>query len=699
MRGIEDIATDLSDRSHRVLDRWLGGIGCRVAFFMSAALVLVAVLLGAFYFWSGRKAMDQEIRTKALYLAKHLAALTIDDIITGNRYEIYKKIAPAFIANQDASSGSDLLYMMVYKHTCELLIGSSATQVYFNSDTYFYTIPSHNDTVQEEVPLGCEASQATGPVFTIKTTGVYDLIFPVMSGSQKAGYVRIGLSGQRFAEHFSAIMKKALFALVVILLIGVTFSQIIALGITRPVLQLGDAVEKLSRQNWDSPLPVKGRDEISKLSQAFNQMASTLKQREMSLSRGNKDLFLLHTAGLDLMESLDLRTLLGKIAARAEDLVRADTIAVTTVNPAAGMLTTLGIFGSKAHQLEGMELPLEAGGIYNWLACYGAPLLIADAQADFRLENSLMKSFGITSLMTIPLWSANSMTGLLTAVNKKGGARFDKQDLRLFTVFSNMAGAALQNASLYTDLRENMNELRNAQEQLVHSTKMAAIGELAANVAHEVNNPLTSVLGYTTHLLKTLQLPESEKRILSMMEQETLRVRRIIRNLLDFSRQKASRMQPADLLVPLRETTAFVRGAAEASSVTIREEFNSVPVIVNMDPNEMKQVFINIINNAMHAMPKGGHLLTRVRHINEHEVAIDFADTGVGISKENLNKIFQPFFSTKETGDGTGLGLSISYRIVQNHGGRIEVESTPGQGTVFTVVLPLHKQPVLLQRR
>ena len=123
----------------------------------------------------------------------------------------------------------------------------------------------------------------------------------------------------------------------------------------------------------------------------------------------------------------------------------------------------------------------------------------------------LMKSLGIKCIMTIPLWSSNTMTGLLTAVNKKGGACFDKQDLRLFTVFSNLAGAALQNASLYTDLMGKMNELRSAQEQLVHSTKMAAIGELAANVAHEVNNPLTSVLGYTTHLLKTLDLPESSK--------------------------------------------------------------------------------------------------------------------------------------------------------------------------------------------
>jgi HAMP domain-containing protein len=115
--------------------------------------------------------------------------------------------------------------------------------------------------VKEDVPLSCEATQLTEPLFRVKETGVYDLIFPVMAGSQKVGYVRVGLSGQRYVGKFSVIMKKSLAALFVILVVGVIFSQIIALGITRPILQLSDAAEKFSMQNWDTPLPVKGRDE------------------------------------------------------------------------------------------------------------------------------------------------------------------------------------------------------------------------------------------------------------------------------------------------------------------------------------------------------------------------------------------------------------------------------------------------------
>jgi two-component system NtrC family sensor kinase len=289
------------------------------------------------------------------------------------------------------------------------------------------------------------------------------------------------------------------------------------------------------------------------------------------------------------------------------------------------------------------------------------------------------------------------MLGVLTALNKKGGASFDKHDLRLFTVFSSLAGAALQNASLYTDLKRNMDELKTTQEQLVHSSKMAAIGELAANVAHEINNPLTSVLGYTSHLLKTLSLQAEPKRILGMMEQETLRVRKIIRNLLDFARQKPSWMQPSDLLVPIKESLALVQGMAEASSVRIHEDYPASPVMVNMNHNEMKQVFINIIYNALQAMPRGGSLWIRLALNDGKEAAVEIEDTGIGIPSENLKKIFEPFFSTKENGDGTGLGLSISYRIVQNHGGRIVVESTPERGTVFRVFLPLHQRTTPVQ--
>ncbi len=692
MADAQRITSTFASHVRQVAFRLWGGIGCRVSFYMMVALILAAAMVGAFFFWEGKKTLDAEIRGRTLYVARELAALAADDIITGNRLELSKKLPPLFAAHEDALSGSALLYLMIYNHTCDLLIGSTATEVFFNSGSYYYKLPSENIPVRGDIVLSCDSAQAREPLFTLRKNGVYDLTLPVPAGSERVGFVRVGMSGKQYEKIFFGIMKKSAVALFAILLVGLAFSRIIALSITKPIHQLSKAAEKLSQQNWDFPLPMTGADEISKLGHSFNQMAQTLKQREASLSRGNRDLFILHTTGLDLMESLDRDALLGKISTRVEDLVRADTTAVSAVDSPGRMLKYLGVHGNLATVIRDRDLPIEAGGIYNWLVSYGTPLLIRDAQADFRLDSSLMKTVGVKSIMTVPLWSSNTMIGLLTAINKKGGASFDKHDLRLFTVFSNLAAAALQNASLYGDLKAKVDELKTAQEQLVRSTKMAAIGELSANIAHEINNPLTSVLGYTTHLLKTLDLPESPRKILGMMEQETLRVRKIIRNLLDFARQRPSWMQPEDIAVPLRETTTFVQGIADASSVAIREEYLPGPAPVNMDHNAIKQVFINIVNNALQAMPRGGELSIRLDASRGDDVMVEFSDSGVGIAPENMNRIFEPFFSTKDNGDGTGLGLSISYRIIQNHGGRIEAESREGKGTTFRVFLPRHQE-------
>jgi signal transduction histidine kinase len=667
----------------------------RVSLSMTASLVLVALLVGVFFYLDGRKALEAEIKNRALYVAKELAALTTDDIITGNQNEIAQKIIFPFSTSEGLRASSALLYLVIYNSTCDLLVGSTDTEVFFSGRSYYYSLPSLNRMPRDKVPLACDPQQTTTPVFQTKQNGVYDLILSVLSGSKRVGFIRVGISDYQYETKFYGIMKKSLIALVGIILVGIAFSQIIARSITKPVILLSEAADKLSQQNWDTPIPIQGSDELSKLGHAFNQMAHTLRNREASLTEGNRELFILHTAGLDLMESLDIDTLLAKIAARAEDLVRSETIAISVVDRSDQMLKYQGVFGNKAKTIRDQEMPIEAGGVLNWLVSYGTPLLITDAQADFRLDSALMKSIDIKSIMTVPLWSANVMTGLLTAINKKGSAGFDQHDLRLFTVFSGLAAAALQNASLYRDLHEKMDELKTTQEQLLHSTKMAAIGELSTNIAHEINNPLTTVLGYTTNLLKTPDLPESPRRILGLMEQETLRVRKIIRNLLDFAHQRPSWMRPGDISQLLRDTVALVQGIAGETSIVIHEDYTSASTLVNMDHNEMKQVFINIINNAFQAMPRGGDLRIRLDTSIEGEVLVEFADTGPGIAPEHLDKIFEPFFSTKDAGNGTGLGLSISYRIVRNHGGRIEAESKPGKGAVFRVYLPqIQKQVV-----
>ena len=235
-------------------------------------------------------------------------------------------------------------------------------------------------------------------------------------------------------------------------------------------------------------------------------------------------------------------------------------------------------------------------------------------------------------------------------------------------------------------------KLHRSQRQLLQGAKLAAIGELATNIAYEVNNPLTGVLGYTGLLLKADDVPAERKEHLRTIERETLRAREILKNLLDFSRRKPPHMVMTDIADIIEDTLALVRGQAKAARVEIQRECAAGLPLVEADTDEMKQVFVNLINNAFFAMKSGGALTIRCSSETEETgrtmVVVSLSDTGHGIPEDHLDKIFDPFFTTRPDGEGTGLGLSISYMVVQNHGGRIDVESTVGRGSTFRVYLP-----------
>jgi signal transduction histidine kinase len=235
--------------------------------------------------------------------------------------------------------------------------------------------------------------------------------------------------------------------------------------------------------------------------------------------------------------------------------------------------------------------------------------------------------------------------------------------------------------------------LHRSERQLVQSAKLAAISEVAANIVYEVNNPLTGVLGYTGLLIKSDDIPAEKKELLKTIERETLRAREILKNLLDFARRKPPRLVKSDIGNLIKDTLDLVKGQAGLSNVNIVVDSPEGIPAVAVDADEMKQAFVNIINNAFFAMPGGGSLTIRCRHDKDMSgrefVALEFADTGIGIPEAQLDKIFEPFFTTRLEGDGTGLGLSISYMIIRNHGGHIEVESKVGEGTTFRVLLPV----------
>lgn len=228
-------------------------------------------------------------------------------------------------------------------------------------------------------------------------------------------------------------------------------------------------------------------------------------------------------------------------------------------------------------------------------------------------------------------------------------------------------------------------EVLKTQEQLLRSEKMAAIGQLAAGLAHEIYNPLNVISGFTEVLLKQSGRPEAEKKHLSEIYRETGRCQNLIAELLRFAKPKKSGRAPADLGVILSETASLIQAQAKAQGISVALDIPAGLPAVPADKDQLKQVFLNLLLNACQAMPAGGELSARAYPL-PGAVAVDIRDTGVGIRAQDLQNIFNPFFTTKA--EGTGLGLALSFAVMESHGGSINVKSEEGKGATFTLTLP-----------
>ncbi|MFC1974651.1 sensor histidine kinase [Chloroflexota bacterium] len=218
---------------------------------------------------------------------------------------------------------------------------------------------------------------------------------------------------------------------------------------------------------------------------------------------------------------------------------------------------------------------------------------------------------------------------------------------------------------------------------------------MAASIAHEVNNPLTGALVYTQLLAKKIAGDKFSKEIaldyLSKMDSELTRSTRLIRNLLDFARQSSPTLRAVDLNDVIKRTLDLVAHSAELQNIQVIKELNSSLPKLMADSDQLQQVCTNLILNAIQAMSEGGKLTLRTSADN-NQLRMEVQDTGCGISPENMRKLFTPFFTTKREVKGVGLGLAITYGIIQRHQGEIDVQSKEGEGTTFTICLPLYHE-------
>jgi signal transduction histidine kinase len=247
----------------------------------------------------------------------------------------------------------------------------------------------------------------------------------------------------------------------------------------------------------------------------------------------------------------------------------------------------------------------------------------------------------------------------------------------------------------YQELSEYSQRLKESQEQLIQAEKLTSLGQLAASIAHEINNPLSGVLAYTQLLARKVKSGKLPKEValdyLSKMESELTRITKLVRNLLDFARQSPPTMREVDINHVVDRAFDLAAHSAELQHVQVVKELGSSLPEITADFDQLQQVFTNLIMNAIQAMPEGGRLTLRTS-IDDTQVKVEVQDTGCGIPPENMPKLFTPFFSTKPEVKGVGLGLAVAYGIIQRHRGRIEVQSKEREGTTFTVYLPLHHE-------
>ena len=370
-----------------------------------------------------------------------------------------------------------------------------------------------------------------------------------------------------------------------------------------------------------------------------------------------------------------------------------------------GDLTIAGFGGTSQsvvkRAMKSFEYPL-SGGITGHVFETGEGLVVNDVLHDGRYRS--IKGWQAGSEMCVAIRDGENVLGIVDVESSSRNA-FTHNDFIALESLAGILASVITSADQYqrlqitisqlrstqVELRARMEAQRSAENRLVQAAKLAAVGEMAAAIAHELNNPLTSVTGFAELALSDLSEESETRKDLEIVMREATRARDVVRRLLDFARQSESTRARASLNDVVEDVVALSRHLIHTSGVKLNLELQENLPWILVDVNQMKQVLLNLIHNALQAMPNGGDLTISsesTSRAGRDWIRIAVQDTGIGIPKPDQARIFEPFYTTKGDQGGTGLGLSVTYGIVTDHGGQIDVESQPGAGSRFSVWLP-----------
>jgi signal transduction histidine kinase/ActR/RegA family two-component response regulator len=327
----------------------------------------------------------------------------------------------------------------------------------------------------------------------------------------------------------------------------------------------------------------------------------------------------------------------------------------------------------------------------------GRVINVPDVSKDDRfIRVGIVRPFA--SMLAVPIKMGDQRIGTLSADSKETNA-FSPDDERLLMTMATQAAAAIENARLLRNVQQSLRDLKATQAQLIQSEKLSAIGQLIAGVAHELNNPLTAVMGYTQLLQTADGIDEDAMRDLTKIYSQAQRAAKIVQNLLTFARQYKAERQFVDVNEVLNRTLELRTYQLRVENIDVVTEMDERVLGTMADPNQLQQVFLNLINNAQDAMVDyrgNGRLIVR-SELHGTKIQVRFIDDGPGLPPRVRQHLFEPFFTTKEVGKGTGLGLSICFGIISQHEGEIRAESESGQGATFVVELPYVEEHAVRQ--
>ena len=393
-----------------------------------------------------------------------------------------------------------------------------------------------------------------------------------------------------------------------------------------------------------------------------------------------KTMVALYEASNAIFSTLSLDKVLEIIMDMLEKVLRADESSLMLLNGQRKLVISAsrGLSDQTAREVQ-IEIGERVAGV---VAKEKKARLLINGLEKYPEFKNIKSKTRVKSSIICPLLCQGELLGVLNLSRTKNVCNFTETDLHSATVFASQAALAIQNAKLYRDLE-------NAQTQLVQSEKLASIGRLVAGVAHELNNPLTAVIGYSQLAVESQDLREIHRQ-LPIIASQAQRCGRIVKDLLLFSRRQKPNYEKVDPCILIEDLLKLMALEFGKRKVSIKEYFPAEPVFLQADPHLLKQVFANILTNAYQSLEEISTdrlIEVKVEKADEN-LQISFKDNGAGIPRAIIHKIFDPFYTTKEVGKGTGLGLSLCYGIIKGHEGSIAVKSDPGEGALFTIELP-----------